>query len=94
MTHWFGGLGIVVIFIALLPQVGRGAVHMFNAESTGPTSDRVLPRIKSTAMALFTLYVIFTLAAIGVSVSTMGSCGPGFGMTGATCTYSGLPEFS
>ena len=36
MTHWFGGLGIVVIFIALLPQVGRGAVHMFNAESTGP----------------------------------------------------------
>ena len=63
MTHWFGGLGIVVIFIALLPQVGRGAVHMFNAESTGPTSDRVLPRIKATALALFIIYVVFTLAA-------------------------------
>ena len=63
MTHWFGGLGIIVIFIALLPQVGRGAVHMFNAESTGPTADRVLPRIKTTALALFTLYVCFTLAA-------------------------------
>ena len=53
LTHWFGGLGIIVIFIALLPQFGRGAVHMFNAESTGPTSDRVLPRIKEMAKALF-----------------------------------------
>ncbi len=32
LTHWFGGLGIIVIFIALFPQLGRGTVHMFNAE--------------------------------------------------------------
>lgn len=60
LTHWFGGLGIIVIFIALLPQFGRGAVHMFNAESTGPTSDRVLPRIKEMAKALFSVYLVFT----------------------------------
>jgi len=66
LTHWFGGLGIIVIFIALLPQFGRGAVYMFNAESTGPTSDRVLPRIKSMAMALFAVYLVFTVAAAAV----------------------------
>lgn len=63
MTHWFGGLGIIVIFIALFPQIGRGSVHMFNAESTGPTDDRTLPRVKEMAKALFTVYVTFTTVA-------------------------------
>jgi len=63
LTHWFGGLGIIVFFIALLPQMGHAAVYMFDAESTGPTSDRVLPRIKSMASALFRVYVLFTAAA-------------------------------
>lgn len=63
MTHWLGGLGIIVIFIALFPQIGRGSVHMFNAESTGPTDDRTLPRVKEMAKALFTVYVTFTAAA-------------------------------
>ena len=53
LTHWFGGLGIIVIFIAVFPQFGKGIVHMFNAESTGPRSDRALPRIKEMAKALF-----------------------------------------
>lgn len=63
LTHWFGGLGIIVIFIALFPQLGRGTVHMFNAESTGPTSDRNVPRVKEMAKALFCVYVVFTTAA-------------------------------
>ena len=46
MTHWFGGLGIIVIFIALLPQAGQSTVYMYNAETTGPTRDRVLPRLR------------------------------------------------
>ena len=66
LTHWFGGLGIIVIFIALLPQFGRGAVHMFNAESTGPTSERILPRIKEMAKALFAVYLVFTAACTAV----------------------------
>lgn len=63
LPHWFGGLGIIVIFIALFPQLGRGTVHMFNAESTGPTSDRNVPRIKEMAKALFCVYLAFTAAA-------------------------------
>lgn len=62
-THWLGGLGIIVIFIALFPQFARGVVHMFNAESTGPTNDRSLPRIKETAVALFFVYLVFTIAS-------------------------------
>ena len=61
LTHWFGGLGIIVIFIALFPRFCRGAVRMFNAESTGPTDSRFLPQVKEMAKALFTVYVVFTI---------------------------------
>lgn len=61
LTHWIGGIGIIVVFIALLPQVASGAVHMFNAEVTGPSSERVLPRIKTTAIALCKVYLFFTV---------------------------------
>ena len=64
LTHWLGGLGIIVIFIALFPQFSRGVVHMFNTESTGPTNDRSLPRIKEMAQALFLVYLVFTIACI------------------------------
>lgn len=64
MTHWLGGLGIVVIFVALFPLVGRGGNSMVNAESTGPTSSKALPRIKETAAALFYVYVGITAACI------------------------------
>lgn len=60
MTNWIGGLGIVVVFMAILPQFGRGAVYMMQAESTGTNKDRQLPRIKDNAIALFKLYVAFT----------------------------------
>ena len=63
LTHWLGGLGIIVIFIALFPQFGHGIVHMMDAESTGPTSDRMLPRVRQMAKALFAVYVILTTAA-------------------------------
>ncbi|WP_462331809.1 TrkH family potassium uptake protein [Schwartzia sp. (in: firmicutes)] len=61
LTNWVGGLGIIVIFMALLPQFGRGAVYMMQAESTGPTKERQLPRIKDNAAALFKIYLSFTV---------------------------------
>lgn len=62
MTHWLGGLGIIVIFVALFPQAGRGTTKMVNAESTGPTNSKTLPRIKETARSLFIVYFVFTAA--------------------------------
>lgn len=64
LTHWLGGMGIIVLFIVLLPNTGVGAVHLFNAEVPGPVSERVLPRIKDTALTLWKIYIIFTLVQL------------------------------
>ena len=62
MTNWLGGLGIIVIFIALLPQAGASTVNMYRAEGAGPTDDRVLPRLRDMTKALFIIYISFTAA--------------------------------
>lgn len=62
LTHWLGGIGIVVIFVALLPQIAGSAVYLFNAEVSGFTNSRILPRIRTTALALFAIYTCMTLA--------------------------------
>lgn len=65
-THWLGGLGIIVIFLALFPQFARGVVQLFNAESTGPTTERSVPRITEMAASLFYVYALFTALATGI----------------------------
>lgn len=60
MTHWLGGMGIIVLFIVLLPNIGIGAVHLFNAEVPGPMSEKILPKIRDTAMLLWIIYAGFT----------------------------------
>lgn len=66
VSNWIGGLGIVVIFMALVSQFGRGAMFILRAETTGPTKDRQMPRIRDNAKALFKIYVGLTLiCAIG-----------------------------
>ena len=61
VSNWIGGLGIVVIFMALLSQFGRGAMFILRAESTGPTKDRQMPRIRDNAKILFKIYVGMTV---------------------------------
>ena len=62
MTQWIGGLGIVLFLIALLPALNdTGGIMMFNAEITGMTHDKLHPRIKQTAMSLWTLYLSLTV---------------------------------
>ncbi|AFM00692.1 Trk-type K+ transport system, membrane component [Desulfitobacterium dehalogenans ATCC 51507] len=60
LTHWLGGMGIIVLFIVLLPKTGMGSVLLFNAEVPGPMNDRVMPRIRDTATSLWKIYLIFT----------------------------------
>ena len=74
MSNWFGGLGIVVIFMAIMPQFGRGAMFILKAETTGPTKERQMPRIRDNAKALFTIYVTLTvLCAIGYFLCGLNS---------------------
>lgn len=61
VSNWIGGLGIVVIFMAILSQFGRGAMFILRAETTGPTKDRQMPRIRDNAKALFKIYVGLTV---------------------------------
>lgn len=65
MSNWFGGLGIVVIFMAIAPQFGRGGMFILKAETTGPTKERQMPRIRDNAKALFTIYVALTVICAG-----------------------------
>ena len=66
LTHWLGGMGIIVLFIAFLPEIGAGAIHMFRAEVPGPSADRVVPRLRDTAIALWTIYTAFTIVQISL----------------------------
>lgn len=70
MTHWLGGMGMVVLTVALAPLLGTGAFQLFQAESPGPESTKITPRVNSTAKILWLVYVGLTalqalLLAIG-----------------------------
>ncbi len=64
-THWLGGLGIVVLAVALLPLLGIGGMQLLKAETTGPMKEaKVTTRITGTAKALWLVYVVLTLAGV------------------------------
>ena len=60
-THWIGGMGIIVLFIAVLPYMGAGGKQMFKSESPGPDPRGLSPRIRDTASALWKIYVGMTV---------------------------------
>lgn len=60
-THWVGGMGVLVLIMAFLPLSGARNMHIMRAESPGPTVDKLVPRVKTTAKVLYTLYLIMTL---------------------------------
>ncbi len=62
MTHWIGGMGIIVLSVAILPVLGIGGMQLFVAEMPGPTPDKLHPRITHTAKRLWGIYVLLTFA--------------------------------
>jgi len=72
-THWIGGMGIIVLAIAILPLLGIGGMQMFAAEAPGPSGDKLHPRITDTAKRLWFLYFGLTLAeAVLLKFAGMG----------------------
>ena len=59
-THWIGGMGIIVLAIAILPFLGIGGIQLFTAEAPGPGGDKLHPRITDTAKRLWLIYVVYT----------------------------------
>ena len=99
LTHWIGGMGIIVLAVAILPLLGIGGMQLFSAESPGPSADKLKPRITDTAKRLWLIYFSYTIAetillkvagmsffdAINHSLSTLST--GGFSTKNASLAY-------
>jgi len=64
LSQWLGGMGVIVLFIAILPQLAVAGRQMFFAEAPGPTEEKITPRVRFTAKALWSIYILLTLIEI------------------------------
>ena len=60
--QWLGGMGIIVLAVAILPMLGVGGMELYHAESSGISKDRLTPKVTQTAKALWKIYIGFTIA--------------------------------
>lgn len=72
LTHWLGGMGIVVLFVAIFPELGVGGKHLFKSEVPGPITEGLRPKIRETSTALWQVYIGLTgLCAASLWVAGM-----------------------
>lgn len=64
MTHWIGGMGIIVLTVAILPFLGISGMQLFASETSGPTKNKLHPKIKETAKRLWGIYIMLTISQI------------------------------
>lgn len=64
LMQWVGGMGIVVLTVAVIPMFGAGGMQLYSAEANGPAKDKIHPRIKDTASRLYILYIACTILEI------------------------------
>lgn len=97
-THWVGGMGVLVFIMAILPLAGGQNMYLMKAESPGPSVSKLVPRVRQTAMLLYIIYFVMTVAefvllliggmplfdAINISVATAGT-------GGFSCNPAGMP---
>ena len=69
ITHWLGGMGIIVLGVAILPLIGMGGAQLFRAETPGISGDRLTPRIASTARLLWSVYAGFTAVLVLIYIA-------------------------
>jgi trk system potassium uptake protein TrkH len=64
LTHWVGGMGVIALFVAVLPRLAIGGRELFFAEASGPTDEKLTPQLRQTALALWRLYAGLTAAQV------------------------------
>jgi len=73
LSHWLGGMGIVLLAVAILPLLGVGGMQLYRAEVPGPVAERLTPRIRETAKRLWAVYFLFTVLEIAaLMIAGMG----------------------
>ncbi|WP_022834724.1 TrkH family potassium uptake protein [Salisaeta longa] len=72
LAHWMGGMGIIVLTLAILPILGVGGMQLFKAEVPGPSADKLTPRIRETARKLWLIYVAITGVQIALLTPAIG----------------------
>jgi trk system potassium uptake protein len=73
LTQWLGGMGIIVLTLAVLPLLGVGGMQLFRAEVSGPTVDKLTPRVTDTARRLWMIYIGFTALQAALLLPAMGA---------------------
>ena len=68
LTHWLGGMGIVVLSLAILPALGAGGMQLYKAEVPGPSSDKLVPRLRETSKRLYVVYSVISVAEVALLV--------------------------
>jgi trk system potassium uptake protein TrkH len=64
LTHWLGGMGIILLSMAILPMLGVGGMQLYRAEVPGPVPDRLKPRIRETAKTLWMVYLLISVLEV------------------------------
>ena len=64
LTHWLGGLGVIALFVAVLPRLAIGGREIFFAEAAGPADEKITPQLRDTAIALWKIYAALTAAEV------------------------------
>lgn len=100
-THWIGGMGVLVFLVAVLPLSGGSNLYLLKAESPGPSVEKLVPRIKSTAKILYGIYTVLTLIEflflLGGGLDMFESLTLSFGTAGTggfALRNSGAAEYS
>ena len=68
-THWIGGMGVLVLMVAMMPNLPGRTIHVLRAEMPGPTMGKLSPKLKDTAKILYTLYIIMTVLELVLLVA-------------------------
>ena len=83
-THWIGGMGVLVLIMAVLPLAGGYNMHLMRAESPGPTVGKLVPRVKNTARNLYKMYITLIICSGRKNICrrcTMKKCGIIWGLS-------------
>lgn len=94
LTQWMGGMGVIVLVVAVLPTVGSGGMSLLEAEAPGPTGERLTPRVRQTARRLWAVYIGFTVVLAMAYVVAGMSLYDGVAHSFTTVSTGGFSPYS